>query len=252
MTPKPDEELRLPLWEHLEELRNILIRSLLALSVGAIAAYCFCDEIVKFLERPLIGVLPEGQRHLYFTGVADKFLIYFKVSLLSSLILTGPFLLYQAWLFISPGLYRHERRFVGAFIAFGSLTFLLGLVFAYYIVIPYGYKFLIEFGGENDLPIITLKAYFDLTLKLMVAVGLLFEMPVLIVLLGKFGIVTPEILTKYRRHAMLAISVVSALVTPSPDAITLVMVMIPLYLLYEISIFAVRLTNRGKTTEPNE
>ncbi len=236
------EETRMALWEHLDELRGAIIRSLLAIGLGLCATYAYAGRIMLFLEKPLLDVLPKDQAKLYFTGVADKFVIYIKVAVLASVALTAPYLLWEIWRFVAPALYRHEKKFVAPFLILGTIAFFTGLAFSYYIVVPYGYKFLIEFGADNpqEQAIITLTDYFDLTIKMLLALGLVFELPVVMVLLGKIGIVRADFLTKYRRHAFLAISVGSAILTPSPDAFTLVLVMIPLYLLYELSIIGVR------------
>lgn len=235
---------RMPLWQHLEELRSVLVRSLLALVLGTCVTYYFSDAIVLFLETPLLGLLPTGSQHLYFTGITDKFVIYLKVSLLAAILVCAPYILFQIWTFIRPALYKNERKFATAFVSFGFFAFLLGLVFTYFIIVPYGYKFLLEFGNTNDRPLITLTEYFDLTLKLMLAIGLVFEIPVLLVLLGKMGIIDVADLVRYRRHAIIVIAIISAVATPSPDAFTMLLVMIPLVLLYEMSIVALKWTSK--------
>jgi sec-independent protein translocase protein TatC len=240
---------RMPLWEHLDELRRALIKSLVAIALGLAVTYNYSDRIVLFLQKPLLKILPPDNQHLYYTGIADKFVIYFKVSVLASLMITAPFLLYQIWTFVSPALYRNERRFVGPFVFLGTISFLAGLAFSYYVVIPYGYKFLIEFGGDTDQAIITLTEYFGMTLKLMLAMGLVFELPVLMMLLGKFGIISAGFLNQYRRHAVLLIFIVSAIATPSPDAFTMLIVAVPLWLLYELSILGVWWVSRLRKKE---
>jgi len=245
-----DDDSRMPLWEHLDDLRKVLIRSLLAICVGLIITYNFSDVIVVFLQKPLLDLLPKDDQHLYYTGIADKFVVYLKVSILSSLLLVSPYILYQIWTFVSPALYRDEKKFAVPFVILGVLAFITGISFAYYVVIPYGYKFLIEFGSPTDKAIITLTEYFSLTLKLMLAIGLVFELPVVLILLGKFGIVNAEMLAGFRRQAALIISVASAIATPSPDAFTMLIVMVPLYLLYELSIIGVRITNKPPGSEP--
>ncbi len=234
-----DEEK--PLWQHLDDLRKCLIRSLLALIVGVALTFRYIEPVMRFLEAPLIKYLPVDNQHLYFTGITDKFMTYFTVGLLVSFCLTSPFILHQVWLFISPGLYRHEKRFAIPFVFFSVLSFFLGGAFAYYIVLPTGFEFLINFGGGEEKPIITLSEYFSFTLKMMGAIALVFEMPVVLVVLGKLGIITAAFMQHYRKHAFILISVLSAVVTPSPDALSMVMVMAPLYVLYEISIVGVRL-----------
>lgn len=236
------DETRMPLWEHLDELRTRLVRALLILAVGFVITYNYADVLVRFLEAPLLELLPEGEKNLYFTGLADKFVIYLQISVLADIALFSPYLLWELWGFIAPGLYQRERRFAGPFVFLGTFSFFVGLAFAYYIVIPSGYKFLVEFGSPTDKAIITLTEYFNLTLKLMLAMGIVFELPTALILLGKFGIVTAAMLSKWRKHAYLAIAMVAGIATPSPDAFSMVLVMVPLILLYEISIWGIRWT----------
>lgn len=231
---------RMPLWGHLHELRQGMIRSLLVIAIAVAVTYSYIDPIIVFLETPLLQILPEGNRHLYFTGLTDKFFIYLKVSVLSAICLVSPYLLYEVWRFVSPALYQREKKFAGPFIFLGSFSFFVGNAFAYYVVIPFGYKFLLDFGSPTDQAMITLTEYFDLTLKLMLALGLVFEVPVVMILLGRFGIVSAPVLKKNRHYAFVASSVIAAIATPSPDAFTMLLVMAPLYLLYELGILGVQ------------
>lgn len=240
----PVEASRMPLWEHLDELRKRIIYCLLIVSAGTVVTYNFSTEIVRFLEQPLLVALPEGQSYLYFTGIADKFFIYLKVSVMAAALLTLPFLLHQVWLFIAPALYRNERRFLGPFLFCGSLAFLLGTTFAYYGVLPFGYKFLIDFGSPQEKPIITLTEYFGLTLKLLFAMGLIFELPVVFVLLARFGILGSKTLTKWRRHAFVGNAILAAVITPTPDIFTMLLVLVPLTLLYEIGVLGVKFVEK--------
>lgn len=245
---EPGEETRMPLIDHLGDLRSCLIRSLLAFLVGFGICYNYSGVLVELLQRPLISILPPGEAKLYFTGVTDKFFVYLKVSAMAGVIVVYPYLLYQVWKFVAPGLYKHERKFLLPFLLLGTLAFVGGVGFAFFIVIPYGYEFLINFGDGSEQAIITLTEYFGLTIKMFIALGLVFELPVVMVLLGKFGIVSAPFLKKYRRHAFLGVAVLSAVITPSPDAVTMLLVMGPLWLLYEISIIGVKWVNpTGKT-----
>ena len=243
------EEVRMPLWEHLADLRSCLIRALIALFVGVCITWSFCEKIVLFLEKPLLKILPKDSAHLYFTGVADKFLIYFKVAMLAAVGLTSPYLLYQLWIFISPALHRKEKRFVVPFVFFGTVTFIGGLAFAYYFVLPFGYKYLIEFGNPAEVPIITLTEYFGLTIKMLLTMGVVFELPMIMVLLAKFGIVKAEFLTRHRRHAVLAVSILAAIVSPTPDAFTMILTMAPLYLLLNSELWEFVLRANLRTTD---
>ncbi len=230
----------MPLWEHLDELRTRLIRCLVAIVIGVAITYNFSEYIVLFLEKPLLNLLPESEAHLYFTGLTDKFMTYLKVSVLSAIAITYPYLMYEIWRFVAPGLYRDERRFALPFIVVGTFAFLAGLAFAYWVVIPYGYHFLINFGSPSDKPIITLTEYFSLTLKLILVVGIVFELPVAMVLLAKFGILDAKRAAGLRKHAFVASAVISAVLTPSTDAFSMLLVLIPMIFLYELGILGVK------------
>lgn len=240
----PDEEK--PLWQHLDDLRKCLIRSLIAMIIAAALTFSYIQQVMEFLEQPLLHSLPPDRMHLYFTGITDKFMTFFSVGLLISFCVALPYILYQVWNFVSPGLYRHEKRFVFPFVFFSFASFITGIAFAYYVILPAGFDFLIHFGGDRDQPIITLTEYFSFTLKMLLAIGAIFEMPVVLMILGKMGVVTPEFLSHYRRHAFVIISVVAAVVTPTPDILTMLMVMVPMYILYEISIIGVRIVGGKK------
>jgi len=231
----------MPLWQHLEELRTVLVKSLLALAVIFCATYYYNEVIIKFLEAPILSVLPPGEKQLYFTGLTDKFLVYLKVSFYASLVLTSPFLLRQVWNFILPGLKENERKWAVPFLVMGSLAFILGVAFAYWVVIPSGYRFLLNFGGANEKPLINIADYFSLTIQLLLSMGLLFEFPVVAVLLSKMGVIQGDWLKRFRPQAYLGLTVLAAFLTPTPDAFTLFLVLIPLILLYELSVQLVRL-----------
>lgn len=230
----------MPLWQHLEELRGALVKSLVALGVVFCLTYYFNEAIIKFLETPILEALPPGEKQLYFSGLTDKFLVYLKVSFYASVVLTSPFLLKQIWNFIAPGLNEEERKFAAPFVVMGSMAFVLGVAFAYYLVIPTGYRFLLNFGGPNEKPLINIADYFGLTLQLMLSMGILFELPVIATILGKMGVIRLEWLKKFRPQAYLGLTVFAAFLTPTPDAFTLFLVLFPLILLYELSVQLIR------------
>lgn len=239
---------RMPVWSHLEALRATLFRCLLILLVGTSITYFYSERVLYFLERPLFAVLPKEQAFLYFTGVADKFFIYLKVSIYSAIALCSPLLIYEIWKFVAPALYRNEKRFFGPFLLFGTGAFFTGMTFAYTVVIPTGYKFLLEFGPDRERPLITMNDYFSLTLQLLLAMGAVFELPVVMMLLAKFGIIQSHTLTKIRPQAYIALAILAAVVTPTPDAFTMVLVLVPLCLLYELSVVLVRWIAPSETT----
>jgi sec-independent protein translocase protein TatC len=236
----PEELSRMPLWQHLDDLRKVLFRSVLIVALGSLVTYNFADKIVHFLELPLLEVLPEGQKNLYFTGIADKFFVYLKISIYAALALTSPALLFQVWRFVAPALYKNERKALLPFLGIGTIAFYIGMAFAYAVVLPSGYKFLIEFGPPTEKPLITISEYFSLTLQLMVGLGIVFELPVVLMILGRLGIVGPEALRAARPFAYVSLSVLAAFITPTPDAFTMLLVMVPLFLLYEASLILVK------------
>jgi len=243
--PKEDAKLApMQLWEHLDELRGSLVRVLIILTVSTFVIFAYAEPIVRFLEAPLLKILPPGEAQLYYTGIADKFFIYIKVSVITTIAVLSPYLMWEAWRFVNPGLYQHEKKMILPFIVVGTLSFFAGLCFGYFIVIPYSYEFLINFGSPTDKAIITLTEYFGLTTKLLLIMGCMFELPVIMVLLSLLGIVDAPMLEKHRKMAVFVIAVSAAFITPTPDAFTMLIVMVPLYLLYEASILGVRWVGR--------
>lgn len=241
------DDSRMSLWEHLDELRNVLIRCIVIVGVGFAGVYYFVEDIVYFLEKPLLDVLPSGEKFLYFTGIADKFFIYLKISFFTSVALTSPLLLYQIWSFAAPALYKHERKVVGPFLGIATFAFAIGMAFAYKIVLPTGYQFLIGYGRSTEKPIITLTEYFSMTTQLLLALGFVFELPVALMVLAKLGLITSQHLIKIRSHAYVGLAILAAFITPTPDAFTMCLVMLPLFLLFEVSVFLTKLV--GKKTK---
>ena len=225
---------------HLGEFRKVILKTSYALILGFLVCYYFSDSIITFMEKPLLAVLPPGEKHLYYMGLMEKFFIYMKWSAYSGVFLVSPYIFYQVWKFVSPGLYEKEKRIVKPFLVGAFLAFLLGSAFAYQIVLPHTFKFLIDFGSKAEKPMINLSQYFSLAAQLVITTALLFELPVVLVLLGSLGILKVETLTKYRKQAHVGLSVIAAVITPMPDAVSMILVLIPLSLLYETSILLIR------------
>lgn len=223
--------------EDLEELRKRLIHSVLSVIIGFCIAFYFSDQIYGYLARPLVDTLRSLHLSdkLVFTNPTDPFNLYIKLSLVMGLFIASPYVLLQVWLFISPGLYRHEKRYVWPFVSFTSLLFMCGGAFAYKLAFPAALRFLVEFGKRFQ-PMITINEYWNLALTIIVGVGLIFELPVVVLILSIFGIVTPKFLIKNIRYAILATAVVAAAIAPTPDMTTLFMFWIPLVGLYVVSI----------------
>lgn len=229
--------------EHLTELRVRLIAIAYILLGGFGASYGFSEYIFKFLRAPILPYLPEGDRGLHFTSVIEKFMAHVKVSFLAGVILTCPLWLWQVWKFIAPGLYRQEKKLAAGFIGSGIFLFVAGAGFAYYIIMPFAFDFLLNFGGTTDKPIITITEYLDFIFKFFLAFGVAFEMPVILTFLGLMGVIDAGFLAKNRRYAIVIMAVVAAVVTP-PDALSMISLLVPLVVLYELSVILVRVIGR--------
>lgn len=221
---------------HFGELRIRILRIFMALILGFCVSFVFADEIISFMEKPLLDLLPREQANLYYMGLLEKFFIYMKWSAYVGTFFVSPYIIYQIWSFVSRGLYEHEKRIVRPFLFAAFLVFVLGIIFSYYFVLPHTFKFLIDFGAKTEKPMINLTQYFSLASQLILTTALLFEIPVALVLLGALGILKVETMTKYRKHAHVGLSIVAAIVTPLPDAVSMILVLIPMCLLYEASI----------------
>jgi len=243
------DETKQPFLGHLEELRKRLVACAIAVGVGFVASYGFSEQLFQLLIMPLKEVMPEGDR-LIFTNLPEMFFTYLKVAFLSGILLTAPFIFYQLWLFVAPGLYRNEKRYVIPFVVVSTILFVGGALFGYFVVFPFGFKFFIGFSNEYVKALPSVKQYFSFAIKLLFAFGVVFELPVVIFFLTKMGIVTPQLLRKKRKYAILLTFVLAAILTP-PDVITQCMMAGPLILLYEIGIF-VSLMARKKKEETAE
>ena len=246
----PDEEKQ-PFLGHLEELRKRFVAIAIAVGVGFAISYAFAERLFNLLILPLKAVMPEGDQ-LIFTNLPEMFFTYLKVALLSGVMLMAPFIFYQLWMFIAPGLYRREKKYVIPFVVASTILFVGGALFGYFVVFPFGFKFFIGFSNEYVKALPSVKQYFSFAIKLLFAFGIVFELPVVIFFLTKMGIVTPELLSRKRKYAILLTFVLAAILTP-PDVITQCMMAGPLIILYEIGILVSRIArNRKKAREEKE
>jgi len=233
------DEKKLPLTAHLRELRKRLILSFIAVGGGFALCYAFAQKIFDILAAPLLKMMPTGGS-LIFTSVAEAFFTYMKVAFIAGLILASPFVLYQVWAFVAPGLYRHEKKYVVPFVLAGSFFFALGICFGYYVAVPVGFKFLLGFATDFIKPMPSMKEYLSFSIKFLLAFGLVFEFPVVLVLLARIGVVDARTLARQRKYAILLIFIFAAILTP-PDIISQVILALPMIGLYELSILLSRI-----------
>jgi sec-independent protein translocase protein TatC len=231
--------------DHLEELRKRIIFASIGIFIGLGISWTQTDRLMDWIRRPITPYLPQGG--LIFTGVMDKFMSHIKVAMLAGVILSCPWWMYQLWKFISPGLYKHERRYAAFFIIFGSLLFLGGVAFVYFLVYPAAFQFLMTFGGTTDKPMISINEYLSFFLSTTVMFGVAFELPLILTVLALIGVIDADFLRKKRRYAIVLLAVVSAVITP-PDLISMLMMLVPLVALYESGILIIHfiLKNREK------
>ena len=235
-----DEELsgkQMSFLEHLEELRQRLLRAVLSIAVGFGICFYFHEGIYNFLARPLTDTLRSLHMSdkLVYTNPIDPFNLYLKISAMAGLFLASPYILWQLWLFISPGLYRNEKRYVWPFVFMTSSLFISGGLFAYRLAFPPALRFLLEFA-HSFTPMVTINEYFSIAMTIIVGVGLIFELPVIILVLSLFGIVTPKFLLRQLRYAVLITAILAAAIAPTPDMATIFMLWIPMVGLYVVSI----------------
>ena len=223
-----------PFTEHLSELRDRLVRAFIAVGIGFIASYLFKEKLFEILTKPLLQAMGEGNK-MIFTGLPEAFFTYLKISLLSGIALATPFLFYEFWMFISPGLYRREKSFLIPVVLLSLVFFGLGSSFGYFLVFPYGFKFFLGFASDTIQAMPSMKEYLGFASKMLLAFGLVFELPLVLTFMARMGLVTVKFLKKNRKYAVLIFFTGSALITP-PDVVTQIMMAIPLIVLYEISI----------------
>ncbi len=238
------EEYKMSFTEHLEELRNRLIKILIAVAIGFVISYFFSKQLFYFLSLPLLEVLPK-ENSLIFTALPEAFFTYLKISLFAGIFIASPYIFYQIWKFISPGLYSEEKKYIFPFVILSTIFFISGASFGYFIVFPFGFKFFIGFQSEYIKALPSLKQYLGFAMKLLFAFGTIFEMPVIMYFLAKIKVINSKILTKNRKYTIVLIFVIAAILTP-PDVFTQILMALPLIILYEISIMVVKYVEKQR------
>ena len=247
------DQAKMPLLDHLVELRRRLLYSAIALLVLFFVCYYFSADLYDFLVRPLADVLNErgGNRRLIFTALHEAFFTYIKVAFFAALFISFPFIASQIWMFIAPGLYKNEKRAFLPFLVATPILFFLGGALVYYFIFPLAWKFFLSFeavGGAGDLPIqleAKVDQYLSLVMRLIFAFGLTFELPVLMTLLARVGMIGSKGMKAKRKYAIVLAFVAAAILTP-PDVISQIGLAVPTILLYEISIICVRIVERNR------
>lgn len=246
------DEKEMPFLEHLEELRSRLIKALLSVAFFTALSWFFIERIFDFLVMPYRDAIALAKSkvqdpatlenvRLIFTNPTGGFMIYIKLALTVGILFSIPVIVFQVWQFIAPGLLRRERRIAVWVVFFTTLCFMAGALFCYYVVLKYGLGFLLTFQSDVLTPMVSIDEYFGFVTILLVVFGLVFEMPVIAFFLTKIGLLTPEFMRQKRRYSIVAIFVGAAVLTPSTDAFTMMLLVLPLLVLYEISIWISRI-----------
>ena len=233
----PEDDIHLSLRDHLVELRKRLKWAILWLGVGFCAAYYWSQPIFQILMRPVLAALPEGEKALHYSSSIEPFLIYLKVALYAGLFIACPAILWQLWAFVAPGLYRKEKRAILPFVLAATGFFIAGGLFCYLVILPPAFQFLIQSAGPEDIkPVLMMDDQLGLVMMLIIAFGLIFELPLILTFLTMIGVVDHRFLGKYRRHAIVLNTIVAAIVTPTGDPFNLALMAVPMMLCYELGV----------------
>jgi len=253
------EESKMSFWSHLDELRKRIVYICIAIGVGFVACFNYSEDILGVLLLPLNatagfqGTFPfivftpnKIVQELHFTTLTEPFMAHLKIGFVAGMMLMLPVILYQIWKFISPGLLHHERKYASQFVIFATIFFGIGVLFCFFFLLPFAIPFLVTYKTEHLKAIIKIGDYINFTLMFMLAAGAVFELPLIMIVLGRMGIINVDSLTKFRKYALLGSFIIGGIVTPTPDAFNMTIMSIPIYLLYELGIIGVRILGRKK------
>lgn len=255
-------EQKAPFTMHLEELRRRLIIAFVSVTMAFLVCFNYSEILYRWLVKPMkenlvlsfqepyLSFVPREAVHdLVFLAPAEAFWMHMKVSLIAGLVIAMPVVFWQFWRFMSPGLHKNEKRMAIPFVFVTSSLFLMGTAFCFIIVLPFAMNFLLNFRTESLTPMISVEKYVDFCLKFIIAFGVIFELPVVMVFLSRMGLVTPLWLAKNRKYAVLAAFIAAALLTPTPDAFNQTLMAVPIMVLYETGIWSARIFGRRKPVE---
>jgi sec-independent protein translocase protein TatC len=220
--------------EHLDDLRKRIIYSLVALFIVVIPAFVFSKDIFRILAQPVTKYLPRGIKMAY-TTLPSPFMVYIKVSFLGAVFFTSPFIFYQIWKFVAPGLYQKEKKYVIPFVFMTTFFFILGAFFGYFVIFPFACRFFLDVGSEFQ-PVITIDKYLSLGLHLLLGIALIFELPTLVFFLARMGLITAGWMARNFKYAVLAVFIIAAVITPTPDWFNQTILALPMLALYALSI----------------
>jgi sec-independent protein translocase protein TatC len=247
---EPENEVRLSFMGHLRELRTRILRALYGIAAGMAAVGWFVPRIVDGLMAPVRAALPAGKQTLVYTSAIEPMMVYIKVAIYGGLFVAAPWVLWQIWLFIAPGLYKHEKKMVFPFLFWGTLLFYLGAAFCYFAVMPQAFPAMLAFAANNTLtPMLSLSEQLSLVLAMMLGFGIIFEVPVVIAFLAMIGLVNWRFLAKYRRHAIVVNVTLAAIITPTGDPFNLALMAVPMILFYEVGIILARVLGKKSPAE---
>lgn len=239
--PPPD---KMGFLDHLEELRQRLVKSLIGLVVGFAACWGFHEQIFEFMTQPLRRAFPDVK--FIFTAPTEAFMLYMKMSFFVGIFVAAPYLLYQAWAFVAPGLYAHEKRWAVPFVVLGTLFFVSGGLFGHYVLFPVTFRFLGGFAGPGMQFMPRIGEYYSFYSWFLLGLGLVFQLPVVILVLSRIGLVTPGFLMRQFKYAVLGSFVVAAIITPTPDMVTQSLLAVPMIGLYLLGVFVAWLFGRPR------
>ena len=246
-SPEPENEVRLSFLDHLRELRKRIGRALIGIVVGMAAIGYFVEGIFHRLMQPVLDSLPEKQRALHYTSYIEPLMVYLKVALYGGIFIAVPWVLYQLWQFVAPGLYRKEKKIIVPFLLSGTILFYTGAAFCYWLIMPAAFPAMAAIASDSALaPVLTMNEQLSLVLGMLLGFGVVFELPVVIAFLAMIGVVHWTTLAKYRRIAIVANTTIAAIITPTGDPLNLALMAVPMILFYEIGIILARILGKKR------